>query len=121
MIFGLLCEPTHLRVEAGAFRHRPAFQRALDLEPQIIVQPSRGVLLDNENRLAGARSAALRLVGAIETPFGAVAVEFGHAANCGREAAEVSSLACISARFPRATADQPANRFRLSFKLLINL
>ena len=53
-------EPALAGVEARALRHGPALEHAVELEPQIIVQPACGVLLD-QITLAGdtlARAAA---------------------------------------------------------------
>ena len=36
------------RIEARPPRHRPALQNAVELEPEIVVQPRRGVLLNDE-------------------------------------------------------------------------
>src|SRR5690606_4631692 len=36
------------RDEARAFGYRPALQHAIHFKPQVVVQPARGVLLDNE-------------------------------------------------------------------------
>ena len=49
-------------IEARSLRHSPAFQRTVELEPEVIVQPARGMLLDHiAERAAGLRSLALGL------------------------------------------------------------
>jgi hypothetical protein len=48
MVLGADGEALVGRVEAGAACHRPAFQRALHLEAEVVVQPPRGMLLDDE-------------------------------------------------------------------------
>ncbi len=41
-------QPLVGRVEAGPLRHRPALQHAVQLEPEVVVQAARRVLLDHE-------------------------------------------------------------------------
>ena len=46
-------------IEARPFRHRPALQHPVELEPEIIMQPARGMLLDDKGQRPGrARGAA---------------------------------------------------------------
>ena len=44
-------------VEARPLGHGPALQRALELEPEIVVQPRRRVLLDDEGAPAAVAAA----------------------------------------------------------------
>ena len=37
-----------LRIERGSARHRPGLEDAVEFQPQVVVQPRRGVLLDHE-------------------------------------------------------------------------
>ncbi len=54
--------PLLRRVEARALRHGPALQRAVELEPEVVVQRARRVLLDHEReRLAALGCCAARL------------------------------------------------------------
>src|SRR5215813_14229799 len=46
MVLGLHREALVRRVEARALRHGPALQHALELEPEVVVQPRGGVALD---------------------------------------------------------------------------
>ncbi len=38
------------RIEARTLRHRPALQHTVELEPEIVMQPARGMLLDHEGQ-----------------------------------------------------------------------
>src|SRR4029453_10395234 len=40
------------RVEARPLRHRPALERAFELEAEVVVQPRRRMLLDDEGAVA---------------------------------------------------------------------
>ncbi|GAA1525351.1 hypothetical protein GCM10009827_047570 [Dactylosporangium maewongense] len=44
--------PPHLRVERRPLRHRPAGERPVDLQPEVVVQPRRAVPLHHEPPLA---------------------------------------------------------------------
>ena len=46
MVFGLHGETLVGRIEARPLRHRPALQHAGELEPEVVMQPRRGVALD---------------------------------------------------------------------------
>src|SRR5207247_7009893 len=39
-------------IEAGTLGHRPALEDAFELEPEVVVQPARRVLLDDEKTIA---------------------------------------------------------------------
>ena len=75
MVFGLDREPLLARHQARAAGDRPALHHAVELEPQVVVQPRRRVLLDDEAVALGARLAAARLRRHAEFPFLAVDVE----------------------------------------------
>ncbi len=47
MVLDLDRQAFFVRVEARAFRDRPAFQNPVELQPEIVVQPPRRVLLDD--------------------------------------------------------------------------
>src|SRR5207244_6245760 len=49
------------RLERHALRHRPARERAVALEAEVVVEPPRIVPLDDEDRLLAALLAAERL------------------------------------------------------------
>ena len=48
MILDLNGQRLHRWVEAGPLRHRPAFERAVVLQAEVVVQPAGGVLLNDE-------------------------------------------------------------------------
>src|SRR5262249_26338289 len=48
MVLDMNCKSTVCRVEAGASGHRPALENSVELQPEIVVQPPSGVLLDDE-------------------------------------------------------------------------
>ena len=54
-------EPALAGLERHALRHRPARERAVPLEPEVVVEPPRGVALDDEDRAAAAGLTAERL------------------------------------------------------------
>src|SRR4030095_9968131 len=86
MVLDVHRHPLVGRVEARALGHRPALQRALELEPEVVVQTAGGVLLDHEReRWADARLAALRLAGDAEVAL----LEVGRERFHGRVAATV--------------------------------
>ena len=63
------------RVHRRALGHRPALQHAVHLEPEVVMKPPRGVLLDHE-ALAGALPAAAEGLGrAVRVPFPPVGLE----------------------------------------------
>src|SRR6185312_2901757 len=70
-------EPLLTWHEAGAARHRPAFHGAADLEPQIVMQPPRGMLLDHES-MAALSNLSARLLGEVEAALGVVGRQSGH-------------------------------------------
>src|SRR5699024_6783264 len=62
--------------EAGAARDRPAFQYAIHLKAQIVMQPARIVFLHHEAFLrAGLAAGSLRLTGAREIALLAIGLE----------------------------------------------
>ena len=76
VVLGAYGEPLLGRVEAGAARHRPALQHAVELGPEIEVQPARAVLLDHERAALPARAdPALRLGGAREVALLVIGLE----------------------------------------------
>ena len=54
-------EPPDRGVERGPLRHRPALERVAELQPQVVVQAPRGMLLDHEHAGPGRDLAARRL------------------------------------------------------------
>src|SRR5262245_26947890 len=54
------------RHEARAARHGPALHHAVELEPQVVMQPARRMLLDDERIALGTARAAARLRGDVE-------------------------------------------------------
>src|ERR1051326_9230336 len=48
MVFGANRKPLLARHQARSSRHRPALEHAVELEPQIVMQPARRVLLHHE-------------------------------------------------------------------------
>ena len=55
VILDLDREPLVVRIERGSSRHRPGFEDAVELQPQIVMQPGRVMLLDHEPPLSGRR------------------------------------------------------------------
>jgi hypothetical protein len=77
MVLDLDGEPLLARIGRRAFRHRPRAQRSVDLEPEVVMEVTRVVLLDDEpvpaflgrsGRLAGG-------LAALTGPLRAVALE----------------------------------------------
>ena len=60
MIFDADSKTLFVRIEARAARHRPALHHAVELEPQIVVQPPRRVLLNDVAMAAWGPAAAAR-------------------------------------------------------------
>ncbi len=48
MVLDLDREPLVVRIERGTARHCPRFENAVELQPEIVMQPSRVMLLDHE-------------------------------------------------------------------------
>src|ERR1700732_3693392 len=71
MVFDFHCQPLVARIERGPPGDRPGFEDAAELQPEIVVQPGRVVLLDHEapllRRLHGRVAAGLR--GLFEIPL----------------------------------------------------
>jgi hypothetical protein len=66
MVFDMDSKPFVGRIEAGAFGDRPALERAVKLQAEVIMQTGRVVLLDQIAQLACPRLAdrcAFRLLG----------------------------------------------------------
>ena len=61
MVLGAHGEPLFAHDQAWSPRHRPALERAAELEPQIVVDPARVVLLHDELPALALVGAALRL------------------------------------------------------------
>src|SRR5262245_31227643 len=72
MIFHLYCEPLLARHKARPAGDCPALHPAVELEPQVVMQAPRGVLLDDVGVAAPALHLALRLGGHVKTTFGAI-------------------------------------------------
>jgi hypothetical protein len=51
VIFDLHGQPFVLRRQGGALRHRPGFEHAVELQAQVVVQPTCRVFLDHETQL----------------------------------------------------------------------
>src|SRR5881296_1204790 len=70
-------QPLVRRIEARALRHRPAFERPIELETEIVMQAAGCVLLHDETQasLPGCCHAALRLRSLAEIAFAMVALE----------------------------------------------
>ncbi len=65
-----------VRIEARALRHGPALERAVELEPDVVVQPPGRVLLDDEEVAARAGLDVRSGLGCLaEVPFLAVALQ----------------------------------------------
>src|SRR5258706_15726354 len=77
MVFHLDCQPLVVRIERGAARDRPGFKDAVELEPQIVMQPARIMLLDHETPLIRRfnRRFAAGLRGLFEIAFFAIGRE----------------------------------------------
>ena len=58
MVLGAHRQPLLAQRQARAARHRPALERAVELEPQVVMQPARIVLLHDETAPAVVRAAA---------------------------------------------------------------
>src|SRR5690606_28048158 len=81
VVLGLHREPAILRVEARLFRHRPALQHAVVLEPEVVMEPARIVLLHDvlQPRTGAARGFAARLRRHREVALALIALEvLGH-------------------------------------------
>src|SRR5262249_51896757 len=61
--------------QAGAAGHRPALHHPVELEPKVVMQPPRRVLLDNESVAARLGDFAARLRCDVEFALGAVCLE----------------------------------------------
>jgi hypothetical protein len=71
-------EPFVGRIETGAFRDRPALERAVELEPEVVMQTGRVVLLDQLAQLVCPRLAdpsAFGLLSLREVALGMIALE----------------------------------------------
>ncbi len=67
VVFDLDGEPLLARHQGRTARHRPALHHAVELEAQVVVQPRRRVLLDDESRAFAPRGLAARLFSDVET------------------------------------------------------
>ncbi len=73
MIFHLDRQALHRRIERRRLGHGPGLVDAVQLQPQVVMQPCRIVALDDEAaRLRFRRRAALRLSGHVEIAFRAI-------------------------------------------------
>src|SRR5712671_3818845 len=52
VIFDLHCQTLHRRIEAGALGHGPALHHSIELEPQIEMEITGRMLLDDEPKLS---------------------------------------------------------------------
>ena len=72
MILDLHGQRLHRRVEARPLRHGPAFERAVVLQAEVVVQPAGGVLLNDElpaGRVLRASAGRLRRAAEIALAF----------------------------------------------------
>ena len=76
VVFGPHREPLVLWVEAWPTGHRPRFQHAVDLDPEVPVEP-RGVVLLNDELIAGLAGLLLarRFGGQLEIALGVIGGE----------------------------------------------
>jgi hypothetical protein len=87
MFLDLDRQPLDLGIERRTLGHRPRVQHAAELEAQIVVHPSRGMLLNHEQ--SGALPGALeRLGGLFRGPLGPVAGQPVPLLGVGRSHAE---------------------------------
>jgi hypothetical protein len=90
--------------QRNSFRHRPARERAVTLEPKVVVEPPRGVSLDDEPRpLARGRSSSERLGRLPRTTLRLVVVE-RHLWIVARNATRSLPTGCKMPLFPAQTA-----------------
>ena len=76
MVFGAHRQAFVDGVEAGAARHRPRQQDAVEFKPEVVVQTRRAVLLDHECEcVAAAGGTGLRLGRQAEVALGAVRLQ----------------------------------------------
>ena len=75
MVFGAHREPFVVGIGAGTARHRPAFEHAVHLEPEIPVQAGGVVLLDHEEMARLDAALALGLARLLEIALGVVGRE----------------------------------------------
>ena len=61
MVLDVHRQMTFARPQRQALRHRPARERAVPLEPKVVVQPPRVVALDHEERRAAGFASTERL------------------------------------------------------------
>src|SRR5690606_27826212 len=91
VVLGLRCEPPLAGHEARSLRHRPALEHAVELEPEVVVQAARGVLLHDEApaarptraRVARASRVAARLGAPAEVAPAPVVLEARRASRQG--------------------------------------
>ena len=71
MVFDFHREPLVVRIERGPAGDRPGLEHAVEFEPEIVVQPGRGMLLDHEATPLRGRDFRLarRLRGLLEVPL----------------------------------------------------
>ena len=74
VIFDLDGQPLRRRVERGDLRHRPGFVDAVELEAEIVMEPRRGVALNDEAQRLRllTRDTAARLRGDAKVAFGPI-------------------------------------------------
>ena len=75
MVLDLHREALFVGIQAWAAGYRPALHDAVELEPKVVMQPRRVVLLDDVTVTAAGRLAAARLGRDVEFPFLAVLFE----------------------------------------------
>src|SRR5665647_251385 len=80
MVLDLYGEALFVRHQAGAARYRPALHHAVEFEPQIVMQPPGGMLLDDEGVAALGGDLAFRLGGDVEPALAVIGLQPRH--NC---------------------------------------
>ena len=86
--------------EARPLRHRPAFEDAVELKAEIVVQAGGVVLLDDEGRPPMPGGLACRLGGFREVALGAIGCELCHDVESNPRPASGSSLKRLGAGLP---------------------
>src|SRR5581483_5133261 len=104
MVLHLYCEALHRRIEAWAFRDRPALQHAVRLQSEIVMKTARGMLLNHvESVFLVARAAfvAARLRRAGEMALASILAE-SHSNDYSRDRHTPSSVktACTLLVYP---------------------
>src|ERR1700742_565340 len=87
MVFDMDCKPFVGWIEAGAVGNSPALECAVELEPEVVMQTGRVVLLDQVAQLACPRQAACGAFGLLslrDVTLGMIAIERRSSCGFGR-------------------------------------